>query len=433
MFFVPEVLLQSLNDLPRSESDFRKIELSDVDTETGHIIAHFLYTGTYQLPPTHPDHADEESLSKPKAADFKKGIAAFVAAKKYGLTELQELAKYETERIAAEISVAQAAHAVGKDTLASLQEDAGWLQGIVLRKAEQTFEENDAIFSSGSFFNGIKSLKLAKLLGQRVADLYRRRILQLRESPNGSYDRPVDAADSSTENTVEEVVEQSMEAPVEEAVEAVVESAPTTFASEVVAENSPASQAIETLPNEVSSASAEETITQPEQELVPTEQYTPDDPIGVPETASLEPIPSEPGKSWRAHYEAKTGPFEGLSKTQRLNLKKKLKAEAAAKKAEEGAEAASPSALVGEVQPEAAEQEIGATYTAPIEENVTAYTDTKEENGTAYTAPIEKGADVKHQDPFAGLSKSQKKKKMLRMQLREEAAAREKEAENNII
>lgn len=70
-----------------------------------------------------------------------------------------------------EISVVQAAHAVGKNTLAALLGDAGWLQSLVLQRVERAFEKGDEVFSSASFFAGIESLTLAKVLGQRITKL----------------------------------------------------------------------------------------------------------------------------------------------------------------------------------------------------------------------------------------------------------------------
>jgi hypothetical protein len=174
-YFVPEILLQSLRDLPFSESAERTIDLPDVDAETGHVIVHFLYTSQYQ---TLPD-IEEESGPSYSRAGFKKAISAFIAAKNYKLTALQELARNEVHKCGENIGVAQAAHGIGKDTLSALQEDALWLQDLIMQKAEQAFANNDDIFSSNSFFSGIKSHKLAKLLGQHVAKLYHSRVEEL--------------------------------------------------------------------------------------------------------------------------------------------------------------------------------------------------------------------------------------------------------------
>ena len=115
-YYVPEVLLQGLNNVPRSKTTERTIDLADVDSDTGHIIVHFLHTGQFQALRS----GEEETAPSPSKADFKKGIAALIAAKKYGLTALQELAKENIAESAEKITLVQAAHGIGKDTLAAL-------------------------------------------------------------------------------------------------------------------------------------------------------------------------------------------------------------------------------------------------------------------------------------------------------------------------
>ncbi|KAG9196951.1 hypothetical protein G6514_002747 [Epicoccum nigrum] len=187
-YYVPETLLQSLRDLPISESAERTIDLPDVDVETGHVIVHFLYTNQYQ---TLPD-IEEEFGSSYSRVDFKKAISAFIAAKNYKLTVLKDLARDEVLKCGENIGITQAAHGIGKETLCALQDDAGWLQDFIVQKAEQAFANNDDIFSSNSFFSGIKSHKLAKILGKHVAKLYRSRVEQLSGGPSDLERSPND-------------------------------------------------------------------------------------------------------------------------------------------------------------------------------------------------------------------------------------------------
>lgn len=208
-----------MNDLPRSEGAERAVDLSDVNGDTAHTIVHFLYTGQYQTLP----NGEEETASNHSKADFKKAIATFIAAKKYGLITLKELAKDTISECAESITVTQAAHGIGKETLTALQEDAGWLQDLVLHKVEQTFNDNDEIFSSASFFSGIKSLKLARLCGLHVARLYHvqtqelgKRVSELEEAVAKQYeilknchgtdrlDEPVPAVQSNQATTAED-------------------------------------------------------------------------------------------------------------------------------------------------------------------------------------------------------------------------------------
>lgn len=168
-YYVPEILLQALNNLPRSDVEQRTIDLQEVDVDTGHVIVHFLHTGQYQTLP----NDDEETIPHNSKADFKKAIVAFLAAKKQRLTALKELAKDEIFQCAEGLSIVQVSHGVGKDVLTELAEDAAWLEDLILLKVERGFHDSYDVFASASFFSGIKSHRLAKLMGQHVARLYR--------------------------------------------------------------------------------------------------------------------------------------------------------------------------------------------------------------------------------------------------------------------
>lgn len=69
-----------------------KIPLKDVNAAVGHIIVHFLYTGTYQcLQP------EESSTRDKKRVEFKTSIRAYIAARAYGIPVLAKLASLEAE------------------------------------------------------------------------------------------------------------------------------------------------------------------------------------------------------------------------------------------------------------------------------------------------------------------------------------------------
>ncbi|KAL1651449.1 hypothetical protein SLS61_005400 [Didymella pomorum] len=429
-FYVPEFLLQSLNDLPRSGKTGRVVNLPDVDVDTGHIIVHFLHTAQYQTLP----NSEEETAADHSKADFKKAIAAFIAAKKYGLATLRGLAKDRVFKLAETINIIQAAHGIGKDTLAALQEDAGWLQDLVLRKAEQKFAESDELFSSASFYNGINSLELAKFLGQRVAELYRSRFRQMREQldPFGVL---------IARDGVEEVVEDTSHEPGE----AVVEDVPSaSYGSEATKEGVSISQASDpwiqagcatietaTQPEGESHANGKDivngfvAVAEPDAEAVfeaengfgiaehPPISDGPDACEPTPDTipTSSEVDPSLSKKWLEAHYIAKTGPFQGIkSKKARSMLWKKLKTEAAARLVEEREEA-----TAGKMNEEPKTVEMSAEDTADAMQAVLTENE-REVNAT----------DSPAIDPFAGLSKLQRKK--LEKQMKEEAAAKEKQS-----
>ncbi|OSS43291.1 hypothetical protein B5807_12097 [Epicoccum nigrum] len=322
-YWVPEILLQSLKDLPRSESPEDSIHLEDVDVEIGHVIVHFLFTGNYQL--LHVDRGNMDGTSPDTSkVEFEKAIAIFVTAKSYQLTGLQKLAREEAERIGKEISVELAAHAVGEETLAVLSEDAAWLYSLVLRKAEQSFQEDHLLFSSATFFDGIKSIALAKILGQHVSGWYCQRVLQL--------DKVLDPPHES----VEEVVIHTSQDRHDEPVNQPVETSPDEVNSFPVAEfaaQSGRDMAVSGVRVPAISVAAKRPNLEP---LVETEiaQVNSERPalISIEKTCAF-PLVAMPVMSRsviNAHYVSRTGPFVGLNKKERMQLKKMMRAQAAA-------------------------------------------------------------------------------------------------------
>lgn len=435
-YYVSEVLLESLKDLPRSREVESTIDLSDVNGDTAHTIVHFLYTGQYQTLP----NGERETPTGASKGEFKKAIATFIAAKSYGLTNLLEVARLEAERIGDDISIVQVAHAVGKETLTSMHEDAGWLQGLVLRKAEQTFTESDEIFSTASFFNGIKNLKLAKLLGQRNAELYRRRVRQLRDQSN-----PFDAR--RAEHEVDKVIEPIGYEPDEAGVG---DTHPACHGSETNKEAAPELTASETLSQ--SHCAAIEIVTQPEPEHLALEEHVSDtyaavaepeietihraeDTSGISEPSSTgigvdewqvvmdtvvkqpETIAPEMENPLRVHYRAGTGPFEGMkSNKEKLRLRKKLEAQAASRFS-----AGKGGLTVDKMKEElktldtGTKEEIAAKMQAVSVEE-TPCNETEREISATHAPAI---------DPFAGSSRTQRKR--LEQKLKEEAAAKEEQ------
>jgi hypothetical protein len=66
-----------------------KIRLPEVDEHTGHILVHFLCTGTYQTL-----HDIEVSPEEETRVEFKRAFLAFVTANTYELAGLQRLAMH---------------------------------------------------------------------------------------------------------------------------------------------------------------------------------------------------------------------------------------------------------------------------------------------------------------------------------------------------
>lgn len=94
----PHLLSQS----PKLEAMYQETRLKfpDVSDDVGHVIIHYLYTGTYQS--LRPEGSE---LQKALATEFSTSIRAHNAAETYELPNLAELAKVEIERLGEKLQV----------------------------------------------------------------------------------------------------------------------------------------------------------------------------------------------------------------------------------------------------------------------------------------------------------------------------------------
>ncbi|KKP05122.1 hypothetical protein THAR02_02781 [Trichoderma harzianum] len=95
----PHLLSQS----PKLEAMYQETRLKfpDVSDDVGHVIIHYLYTGTYQS--LRPEYSE---LQKAIATEFSTSIRTYNAAETYELPNLAELAKAEIERLGEKLQVA---------------------------------------------------------------------------------------------------------------------------------------------------------------------------------------------------------------------------------------------------------------------------------------------------------------------------------------
>jgi hypothetical protein len=89
-----------------------------VDVDTAHIIVHFLHIGAYQ---TLADEDDLTGLTVSK--EFGKSVLVLTAAKKYGLSELSQLARAELENRSAHMDIAETVQVVNEGLFTLLQHD----------------------------------------------------------------------------------------------------------------------------------------------------------------------------------------------------------------------------------------------------------------------------------------------------------------------
>ena len=103
VYYIPQDLLQSLERIISPSSSFSlrgKISLPDVDANTGHVLVHYLYTGTYQTLCNKNISPGEETN-----IEFKQAILAYVVATDHQLHGLKQLAKRKVKQLGTEMSI----------------------------------------------------------------------------------------------------------------------------------------------------------------------------------------------------------------------------------------------------------------------------------------------------------------------------------------
>jgi hypothetical protein len=181
IYYLPEILLRRLENIPSRDPRTHEIYLVDVDASIGHVLVHFLHTGVYQ---TLNDEAVEDADNTHKSLvrnEFQTALLALEAARKYSVPGLQELAKIELERRGNEMSLCDPVGAIREEFVAGPSDEHAWLQDFVSRKVRWTFEQDQPMFSAPDFFENIESPTLTQLLAQSIVGLYSEDVEKLRK------------------------------------------------------------------------------------------------------------------------------------------------------------------------------------------------------------------------------------------------------------
>jgi hypothetical protein len=342
-YYVPKLLLQSLGDISNNDRWDRATSLPDVDADSGHVIVHFLHTGTYQ---TLVEEGEDVTTSLSASKEFIKAALVCVAAKKYRLTDLEGLARKEMEQCGKDVSMTELVQLISEDTFGVLCSDSLWLQDFVTDKVEVAIKNGDDVFLTTGFFASIASSSLARFLAQEVVNIYHKENLKLRSkaaTPNGhsftttgssGAKEPLEA--ESRPPIEERVILDSPSEPVPEGTVGVHTLYDSGFGSPTSKKKTELNEIIESLPEPVSEPvlevesvpevksepviySTPQSVPEAEQSMVPEQEpkieVTPvfeplyEESIAIPEVVQAEPV-----------YD----PFVGLSKSQRKKLEKKM-------------------------------------------------------------------------------------------------------------
>ena len=490
---MPEVLLQNLADLPTRDPWTGHIQLADVDVGTGHVLAHYLHTAAYQTLDDSEDETADSPGTKTATNDFRKAVLTLGAATRFGLAGLQQLAQVEIARTGTDISLHDTIQIIQESLIGGAFHENTWIQAYISEKVRSAYKRKFGLLSGSDMFSGIENPTVIKFLAQTVIGLYDEEILKLRKekvdkkqakqhvevsadganaptlSANGDVSStmaheavdPTSAVLGGIEYLVEEVAASTAEPsyPIV-GTSAAEEALPVTFAGDLGDPSEfPTTSSME-------NGRAESPVSMENPSFPLDLPSAMEEPLEVPvEVFADEPVEVFVEEPVEAHvYEVPAvDPFAGLSKSQKKKLEKKMKEEAAAKE-REAAEYAKLEAEqvelkrfeeepveksveepveksveepVEELVEEPVEEPVDKSVEAPVEEPVEELVEVPVEEPVdeSVEAPVEEPVEehvenpvyeVPAIDPFAGLTRMQRRK--LEKRLRAKAAAKENEA-----
>jgi hypothetical protein len=170
-YYVASGLLQNPEWI--NSPSWHDIQLPDVDKNTGHVLVHFLCTGTYQTLNNIEVSPEEEAR-----VEFKRAFSAFVTANTYKLATLQQLAMKKIELYGRGMTIFDIVDAIDEDFLRFSDSTTEFVDYLT-KKAEDAFQKNYNVFHDHRMFDGITNVALSKALANCVMVLYKDKITQM--------------------------------------------------------------------------------------------------------------------------------------------------------------------------------------------------------------------------------------------------------------
>jgi hypothetical protein len=149
-----------------------------VSANTGHTLAHYLYTGTYQiLEPEIEDGTPRMQLT------FGQALSTYMVAVTYNLSELELLAKQQIEEHGAAMGMIAVLDTIRKGP--PMIEYDRWLQEYLKEKSQKAFEKDYTMFTTNGFSNSLGEGKLNRFMMRHVVELLSEKLTHtLKEQEN---------------------------------------------------------------------------------------------------------------------------------------------------------------------------------------------------------------------------------------------------------
>ncbi|EFR02782.1 hypothetical protein MGYG_05781 [Nannizzia gypsea CBS 118893] len=212
--------------------DYRSIgvelTLPDVEEDIGHTIIHFLYTGKYETLGAEP--MDGLNITK----EMQRSIQAYCAAKIYGLTGLETLAKVNIKQFSESSSIFDILHGA-RSIFSKLPKGEAWLPWYINTRLSIEYERDENVFKSEEFYDLFGENKdFDKAVFKMVVDIYSSRLSSLRPNVKRVNGTGAEHAAAEESPTAEELLAEEL--PAEELL------AEEPLAEEPLAEDSPAAK-----------------------------------------------------------------------------------------------------------------------------------------------------------------------------------------------
>lgn len=139
------------------------INLPSIDAATGHVLVHYLYTGTYQT----LTNLSLRTVRETKNFDFRQAVCVYSVAGMYALTALQALARANIEVFAHQMSILDICCSVDERYPVNLGQ-SDWLAGWLEEKIVTAFREDLPLFTFGDLLDRVGDGDMAGILGKCV-------------------------------------------------------------------------------------------------------------------------------------------------------------------------------------------------------------------------------------------------------------------------
>lgn len=148
----------------------RIFNLSDIHPDVGHTFIHYLYTSTYETTKSYDDASTDPDLS-PRAFEFQRSMHTYLAARRYGITGLTDLAKTYIRVFDIDVSTLYIL-TVAREISSSLPSDEVWFWEYVREKLAIAFEDDEAGLRGDIAHYGVGRDPFDAFLVSAVLDIY---------------------------------------------------------------------------------------------------------------------------------------------------------------------------------------------------------------------------------------------------------------------